>query len=133
MTGSRAVPQAPSYREGSHKTGVVLHRFRTRFVNGDPTSVYLGLVELSNCLSGLGSGCHLDERTAWLPHAVVGYDLDRLDRADRGEELPDLGFIRRDGNVANVELSTHQYAPGLAVRDNVISPARSAAGWGIQL
>ena len=64
MTGSRAVPQAPSYREGGHKTGVVLNRFRIRFVNGDPTSVYLGLVELSNCLSGLGSGCHLDARTA---------------------------------------------------------------------
>ena len=99
--------QTPSYRKGGHKTGLVLNRVRTRFVNGDRTSVYLGLVGVSNCLSGLGVGCHLDKRTVWLPHAVVRYDVGRLDRADRGEELTDLGFIRRDGSVANLELSTH--------------------------
>src|SRR5215203_3398785 len=83
-------------------------RLRTRLIHCQVAAAKLRIVQLVDRVLRVFLRHHLDERkSARPPGGHVANDVHRFDLSDTAEQIVQLLFARREGEVADVEFSSH--------------------------
>jgi hypothetical protein len=85
---------------------------RPGFVDRQSAAIVILIVQIPDCLLGLGVGVHLDESESLAtPCVTVGDDLGTLNGAELRKELLKIRIIDLVGQVPDVQFLAHHQAP----------------------